>query len=105
MDKKILFRTFRNTIGAAAYIYVISQVLNNGSVIFGNGRGSEIVGPFLLLLMFVLSAAIVGGLVFGESVIQFVNKKTKDGVLAAVYSVGWLFVYTLICILSLIIFK
>jgi len=105
MDKKILFKTFRNTIGAAAYIYVISQVLNNGNVIFGTGNSSEIIGPFVLLLMFVLSAAIVGGLVFGETVIQFMNKKIKDGVKAAFYSIGWLLIYTLICVLLLSILR
>ena len=106
MNKTILFKTFRNTISATAYIYFISQVLNNGGSVFGSTSVfSEIAAPFIFLLIFVISAAVVGGLVFGETIIQFVNKKVANGVRAAVYSVGWLFIYALVGILLLSILK
>lgn len=63
------------------------------------------VGPFVILLLFCLSAAVVGGLVFGESVLLFFDNKRKESIKAAVYSIGWLGLYTLFSLLVLIITK
>ena len=99
MDKKLLARTFKTTICATVYIYVISQVLLNGAVLFNGVQ--QIVGSFVILLLFVLSAAIVGSLVLGDSIILISKGKTKEGVTSAIYSVGWLCAYTLISLILL----
>jgi len=103
MDKNLLVKTFRNTALAAVYIFLVSQIMLNGQKMFGNSN--SILGPFVILLLFSLSAAVVGGLVFGESAILFFDNKKAKGIQAAIYSVGWLGVYTIIGLFVLAIMK
>jgi hypothetical protein len=70
---------------------------------FGNVNND--IGPFVILLLFSLSAAVVGGLVFGESVLLFFDNKRSDSIMAAIYSIGWLGVYTVLGLLALVIIK
>ena len=100
MNKKLLLKTFRNTSFAAIYIFLVSQLMQNGDKLFGEKTNPAIAGVVILLL-FCLSAAIVGGLVFGESVIQLIDNKKREAILAAIYSVAWLGAYTIIGILLL----
>lgn len=71
----------------------------HGNAWFGNSSGT--LGAFVVLMLFSLSAAVVGGLVFGESVMLFFENKRKDSITAALYSVGWLALYTIIGMLLL----
>lgn len=77
--------------------------MQSSGQLFGNVN--NIVGPFVILLLFSLSAAVVGGLVFGESVMLFFDNKKRESVKAAIYSIGWLGIYTLLGLLALIIIK
>lgn len=99
MDKKLLLKTFRNVSGAAVYIFLVSQVMSHGEKWFG--REDNAFTPVAVLLLFSLSAATVGGLVFGESVLMIFQKKYTEAVKAAIYSVSWLAGYTFIALLSL----
>ncbi len=92
MDKKLLYLTLRNTSGAALYILLVSQLMQNGSRLFG--ETDSMLTPFVILLLFCLSAAVVGGLVFGKSLLLFMEGKNEDGIKAAIYSVCWLGAYT-----------
>lgn len=103
MNKELLRKTFRNTSGAVIYIFLVSQLMQNGSKLFGEEDNT--IMPFVFLMLFSLSAAIVGGLTFGQSVILFLNKKNNEGIKAAVYAIGWLGLYTSLGILTLLILK
>lgn len=101
MNKELLVKTFRNTLAAAIYIFLVSQLMQNGSKLFG--EMDNMLTPFFMLLLFSLSAAIVGGLVFGQSIVSFINKKNDEGVKAAIYSTMWLGLYTMLVILAMIV--
>jgi hypothetical protein len=101
MDNKLLLKTFRNTILAAIYIFVVSQIMVHGESWFGNVN--EALGAFVVLMLFSLSAAVVGSLVFGESVMLFFENKRAESIKAAIYSVGWLGFYTVIGLIILAI--
>lgn len=88
---------------AAIYIFLVSQLMQNGEKLFGHTNNA--MGPFVILLLFSLSAAVVGGLVFGDSVILFFENKRDKGIKSAIYSVGWLGIYTAIGLLALAIIK
>lgn len=103
MNKELLLKTFRNTSAAAAYIFVVSQIMQNGEKLFG--KVDSALTPFVVLLLFSLSAATVGGLVFGQTVILFLENKKREGLKAAVYSVLWLGLYTLLGLAILILIK
>lgn len=93
MKKNLLVNTLRNSTLAVIYIFLVSQLMLNGDRLFGDVNNDF--GPFVILLLFSLSAAVVGGLIFGESVILFLDNKRRDSIMAAIYSVGWLGAYTL----------
>ena len=100
MNKQLLLKTFRNTALAAIYIFLVSQLMLHGDKVFGDVNND--VGPLVILLLFSLSAAVVGGLVFGESVLLFFDNKKRESILAAIYSVGWLGMYTALGLLMLV---
>lgn len=103
MNKKLLFKTFRNTTGAAIYVFLVSQIMQNGEKLFG--RGDNMFTPFAVMLLFSLSAAVMASLVFGLSAILFLENKKKESILAAFYSICWLAVYTMLGLLTLFIIK
>jgi len=103
MEKKLLGKTFRNTIIVAVYIFLVSLVMNFGSSWFG--AEDNFLTPFVVLLLFSLSAAVVGGLIFGQSVFLFFDNKKKESITAAIYSVGWLGLYTILGMLVLVLLK
>ncbi len=92
MNKGLLRKTFRNTLGAAFYIFLVSQVMSHGNQLFG--KEDNFFTPFVVLLLFSLSAVIVGGLIVGLPVILFIEKKEGDGLKALFYSIGWLALFT-----------
>jgi hypothetical protein len=103
MNKDLLIKTFRNTTGAIIYIFLVSQVMQNGGKLFG--ENDNFFTPFVVLLIFCFSAAVVGGLVFGQSVILYLDNKKTESIKAAIYSIGWLGIYTILGFLTLIIIK
>ena len=103
MNKEIMLKTLRNTTGAVAYIFVVSQIMQNGNKLFG--EADSMFTPFVVLLLFSLSAAVVGSLVLGYSVTLFLENKKSESIKAAVYSIGWLGAYTIIALFVLFLLK
>ncbi|NIM46902.1 MAG: hypothetical protein GTN40_01955 [Candidatus Aenigmarchaeota archaeon] len=54
------------------------------------------------LLLFTLSAAVVGGLVLGKPIYLFLSGQKKESLKTALYTVGWLFIITIFTLLLLI---
>ena len=85
--------------GAAVAVYValVVALMNNLQTILGPG-GPAFMGGVLILLLFVLSAAVVGSLIFGRpSYLYFAGAK-RDGVLLAASSIVWLLVFTVLAL-------
>jgi hypothetical protein len=102
MDKKLMATTFRNVIFAGAYIFGISQFLFYGEK-FLEGANNSNLAPFAFLLLFSLSAAVVGSLVFGQAIMLFFENKRSESIQSVVYSILWLFLITLTVITALVI--
>jgi hypothetical protein len=103
MDRDLLKITFRNTLGATAYIFLVSQVMSHGDKLFGQQDSS--LTPFAVLLLFSLSAAVVGGLILGQSIFLFFDNKKAQSIKAAIYSVAWLGIFTALALLLLAVAK
>ena len=54
MNKKLVFKSLRNTTCAVVYIFIISQIMKNGEKLFG--QDENIFVPFAFLILFSLSA-------------------------------------------------
>jgi hypothetical protein len=101
MKDKLWFKTLRNATGAVVYIFLVSQFLQNASRWFG--EEDNMFSPFVFLMLFSLSAAVVGGLLLGQSIILFFEGKRSESIKAAIYSIGWLGFYTVLGLLFLYI--
>jgi len=60
--------------------------------------------PIAMLLLFVFSAGLTGFLVFGKPIMLYLDRKKKDAVFLAVWTLGILFIITLIVFLALLFY-
>lgn len=63
-NSKLIVFALLNSLGVLAYVFVVVSLLNNAQKLFG--WPGNFWGPVALLLLFVVSAAIVGLLVLGR---------------------------------------
>ncbi len=82
-----------DALGVVAYTAIVAYIMLNAPQAFGNMR--DVWGPIAFLMLFVLSATVVGSLVFGRPVYVYFEGKKKEAV--------ELFIFTL-CFLTLATF-
>lgn len=84
---------FLSSLGIVAYISLVAFLMIHGSNwFFGPGNDNDLIGPIAMLLLFTISAAIVGLLVFGKPIYLFLNSQKKEGLTQAVWTIGCLIV-------------
>lgn len=88
MPQKIITRSLLNSLGVVIYVIAIAALMNNGSRLFGE-KDTFLMGAGFLLI-FCVSAATVGGLVFGYPIMLFLNGQKREAVNAAAITVGFL---------------
>lgn len=99
MDK-IIKRAFVDSVGTAVYIIlVVSFMFSLQS--FPELEDTAFI-PIAMLLLFVCSAAITGFLVFGKPVMLYIDGKKREAVSLLGYTIGILFLITLISFIFLI---
>lgn len=99
MDK-IIKRAFIDSVGTTAYIILV--VLFIFSLQIFALKKDIIIIPIAMLLLFVCSAAITGFLVFGKPLMLYVDGKKKEAISLLGYTLGMLFLITLIFFIFLI---
>lgn len=63
-----------------------------------------IIIPMAMLMLFVCSAAITGFLVFGKPMMRYIDGKKKEAISLLTYTLGMLFIITIIFFLFLIVY-
>lgn len=100
MEKsKIIQRSLLNSLGAAIYIAVVAVFMSNVEKFFGN-KPDTFLAPLSMLLLFVLSAAVVSGLILGKPIILYLDGEKKVGVELFLYSLAWLFIFTILAFIA-----
>ena len=79
------------------YTSGVAWVLFNGPRIFG--RMTSFWAPLAVLMLFVVSATIVGSLVLGRPILLYLDAKKNEALRFFGYTVGWLAILTLIVFL------
>lgn len=92
--------SFFYSFGTLVYIILVATILSNGERIFGQ-VDNTFFGPVAFLLLFTLSAAVVGGLILGKPIMLYLDNKKKEAVWMFLSSAGWLLLYTIIAIIIL----
>ncbi len=91
---KELSHAFGHAVLVVLYTGGVAWVLFNGQRIFG--KVTNFWGPLALLMVFVVSATIVGSLVLGRPALLYVNGKKNEALPFFGSTLGWLIVFTLV---------
>ncbi len=95
---KIIGYAFLNAVVAAAYVMLVALFMTNfGTIVPETG----ILGPTAFLLTFVISAAVMGVVVFGRPVVWFLNDRKREAIDLVIYTIFFLIVIALIVFLTL----
>ncbi|MFH0712344.1 MAG: hypothetical protein V2A55_00575 [Candidatus Jorgensenbacteria bacterium] len=98
-NKKIIGCAFLNALVAAAYVMLIALFMTNVETIVGPETG--ILGPTAFLLTFVISAAVMGVVVFGRPVIWYLDGRKQEAIQLVLYTIVSLIIIVLIVFISL----
>jgi len=100
-NSKLVYWSIINSLAAFAYILWVAWLMFNANLIFGQMKSFW--GPAALLLLFVLSATIVGALVLGRPIYIYLNGQKAEAVKLLAYTIGCLFIITIITFLVIVI--
>jgi preprotein translocase subunit SecF len=92
-----LLHSFLSSVITVLYMAVVILLMSFGSRFFGQG----VLGGVAVLLLFVLSATVVGSLVLGKPVLVYLDGRKKEAVIFLFYNVGWLFLWLTALLLGL----
>ena len=96
-------RGFINALATALYVAAVGSFLFLGSQI-KIGRANVMIVPITILLLFVLSAAITGFLIFGKPAQLYVDGKKKEALSLLTYTLMFFSIITFVAIALLIFF-
>ena len=86
-----------HSLGHAVLVFLytsgVAWILFNGQKVFG--QFTNFWGPLTLLLLFVLSATIVGMLVLGKPAMLYFNGAKAEALRFLFYTIAWIFVIVL----------
>lgn len=94
---------FLNALGALVYIVIVSSIMQNADKLFG--KADNYIGAISFLLLFTLSAFIVGGLVVGKPIMLYIDDKKKEAISLFVTTSAWLAAFTAIAMIIAALLK
>jgi len=83
-------------LGILIYIAVVATIMQNGEKWFGNMN--NFIGPVAFLLLFTLSAIVVGSLGLGKPIMLYLDGKKKEAVAMVLYTAGWILLFTIVAL-------
>lgn len=89
--------SFLHSLGVLIYISLVAWIMTNAEKIFG--KMNDWLGPVAFLLLFTLSALVVGGLILGKPIMLYLDGKKKDAVRLVIATAAWLAILTTITLI------
>src|SRR3989344_9155769 len=89
-------RSLLHALGVLAYISLVANIMLYAEGLFGDGP--SVWGIMAFLMLFVLSAAIVGLLIFAKPVMLFLAGERKPAIEFLTATVSWLGILTVVII-------
>ncbi len=84
-----------SALGVIAYTTVVGGLLFNANHIFGN-RPDTALAPISMLTLLVLSAGVVGCLIFLKPVLMYLEGKKAEAVKLIMTTLSWLALFTVV---------
>lgn len=89
-------KSFLYSLGAAAWISIVAIFMQNANRWFGTQ--DTIISVIAVLILFSMSALVVGGLLIGKPIFLYIDGKKKEAVQTIICSGGWLLLFFVIAI-------
>lgn len=83
-----------NAFGVLVYVSLVAGLMLYAQELLGKMEG--ILGLMAFLLLYVVSAAAVGALVFGKPVMLYLDNKKREAVKMLIHTIGWLLIFTIV---------
>lgn len=99
MKKNTALAGFLHALGAVAYVGLVTFIMNHANAWFGEGKTPF--QPMAFLMLFVLSAAVMGSLVFLRPILWYINNAKREALELLGWTIGFFFIFTLIVFASL----
>jgi len=100
---KLLIIALLNSLGISVYIATVVLLMSNAQKFFG--PANNFLGSLAILLLFVLSATIVGLLVLGRPGYLYFNGFKKEGIALLICTVAFLLIITIAVFGALVLLK
>ena len=100
---KVIKSALIDSFGTTAYIILVISFIF--SLRFLAPKEDTIIIPIAMLLLFVFSAALTGTLVFGKPILWYIDGKKKEAISLVGYTLGFLFIITILVFMILIAFQ
>jgi len=94
--KNLKLSALLSALGVAVYVTGVAFILRNGEAIFG--KMNNFLGPAAFLLLFVLSAAVVGALIVGRPALLYFEGRKAEAVKMFGWTIVWLLLLTLLAL-------
>lgn len=102
-NKQLAKWGFVHSLGVVVYTLLVALVMQYGDHLFGKTDTIFSVSIFLTLL--ILSVAVVGSLIVGKPIMLYLDGKKKEAVKLLGYTVLFLFIFLVIGLVKMAIFK
>jgi hypothetical protein len=102
-NSKLILHGFLQALGVALYILGITTIMANVNKILG--PKDTFLTPIIVLLLFVLSAAITGTLTLGRPVLMYLDNKKTEAIKLFIFTLGWMFIILVLVIALQIIIR
>ncbi len=101
MKNPIIKHALEQALATALYVVVIASSLFYAPTFFGEAEKKTVLIPIIMLLLLVFSAGLTGSLVFGRSILWYLDGKKKEAVSLLLYTFGFLLGIILLGLLGL----
>ncbi len=102
-NSKLVLHGLLHALGVALYVTLLSWFMMNAENWFG--EMVSFLAPALMLMLFVLSAAITSFLVFGRPVILYMNNKKQEALKLLAFIIGWMVIIVILTMIGLVLFN
>jgi len=100
MKKELLKSALLDSIGVYVYVLLVALFMSHANTLLG--PSDTLLSVVAFLILFVLSAGVVGGLVLVKPATLYLDGKKKDGVILVFYTLFALFILLILTLIPLI---
>lgn len=92
-NSKLVWHSLGHTVLIIAYVAAVAWIMRNSQKFLG--PNPTLLAATAFLLLFILSAAVVGSLIFGRPAMLYLNGQKNEAMRMFLLTIGWLAMVTI----------